>query len=212
MNFVIYIYICNGLYECCFQASPRAHPWGWLKSSLGDRGVRSRSAESAAVALLWPIVSASKTSCTSVRKDDTVMVFLSDVYRMYRSFHLGKGFMMAFSSAKKSVSHEEWWFSMFLKKMGIFRPQTWGVLFCLSWRIATQQELYQLHPPKLGSVDHPIGALERPGWKRVTDGAPAASQEYLGITLSHLFDALGESTDTGRGGNLTGRASHSANG
>ena len=56
------------------------------------------------MALLWPIVSASKTSCASVRKDDTVMVFLSDVYQMYRSFHLGKGFMMAFSSEKKRVA------------------------------------------------------------------------------------------------------------
>jgi hypothetical protein len=84
------------------------------------------------VALLWPIVSASKTSCASVRKDDTVMVFLSDVYQMYRSFHLGKGFMMAFSS-EKSVSHEECWFFHVQKPtMGIFRPQTWGVLFCLS--------------------------------------------------------------------------------
>ena len=37
------------------------------------RGVRSRSAESAAVALLWPIVSASKTSCASARKDESTI-------------------------------------------------------------------------------------------------------------------------------------------
>ena len=73
------------------------------------------------MALLWPIVSASKTSCASVRKDDTVMVFLSDVYQMYRSFHLGKGFMMAFSSEKKACRTKNAGFSM-------FKNQLWGFL------------------------------------------------------------------------------------
>lgn len=37
------------------------------------------------------------------------------------------------------------------------------------------------------------GAEECEAWNSCT----SATEEYLGITLSHLFDALGDSTDTG---------------